>query len=82
MKLVYISAGVVNAEEDRELPGLKKAYHQAEVSTIQKDSMLIGRLGVSRKLLRKSKSVILTDWMRQCVMELKYKLPGTSSNFE
>lgn len=40
MKLVYISAGVVNAEEDRELPGLKKAYHQAGVSTIKKkDSM-------------------------------------------
>lgn len=40
MKLVYISAGVVNAEEDRELPGLKKAYRQAGVSTIKKkDSM-------------------------------------------
>lgn len=51
MKLVYISAGVVNAEEDRELPGLKKAYRQAEVSTIQKDSMPIGRLDESRKLL-------------------------------
>lgn len=36
MKLVYSSAGVVNAEEDRELPGLKKAYCQAGVSTIKK----------------------------------------------
>lgn len=61
MKLVDISAGIVNAEEDRELPGLKKAYRQAEVPTIQKDSMPIGRLDESRKLLRKSKSVILTD---------------------
>ena len=61
MKLVYILAGIVNAEEDRELHCLKKAYHQAEVSTIQKHSMPIGRLDVSRKLLRKSKSVALTD---------------------
>lgn len=61
MKLVYISAGVVNAEEDRELPGLKKAYCQAGASTIKKRQHAYGMLDVARKLLRKSKSVILTD---------------------
>lgn len=45
MKLVYISAGVVNTEEDRELPGLKKAYRQAGVSTIKKKIACIWKVG-------------------------------------